>query len=113
MTVIAIDPTTGQSFYSQQPTTFVFSGFPATAAGGSTTASASGAAPGTGVAPSNAMRTVCGACGGVMPPPGVALGVDGVGGVVNNPLIVTGGTQHENVVIASTDHGNAGMKKVL
>jgi len=115
MTVIAIDPASGTSFYSQQPTTFVFSGFSSVAA--SSTAPISGAAtaavPASNATP--ALRTVCGACGGVMPPPGVAIGIDGVGNAASvgasvgatNAVVVGGGAIHQNAVIANP--GNSGQ----
>ena len=133
MTVIAIDPASGTSLYSSKPASFLYPGFtpldastmvsvadsttPTTPMVTGVLASTQPGAVASSITPS-AVRTVCGACGGVMPPPGTAIHFDSVaaiggGGVVGvspaNAIFVAGRPIQQSVFGATDDTNISGI----
>jgi len=121
ITVIAIDPESGTGLYSPKPTSFVYPGFTpiAVSATTSSTVSDSPAPPGIqSPASQSGVRAVCGACGGVMPPPGTAFHLEGVGASVvgvgssvgltpTNAILLTNRAQPQNIPTNSSEPKNS------
>lgn len=119
ITVIAIDPESGSSLYSPKPTSFVYPGFTPVDVSATNAATDSPAPHGV-KAPSSqsGVRTVCGACGGVMPPPGTAIhlagvgaSVVGIGGSVGltqaKAILLTDRAHHQNIPVSGDDFKSA------